>query len=246
VQNSIRTVIGRTLGAIGLRPLARRLEGAVRSERFQAATPATPVAIEKVLRLVLEAGLDQRGDYYEFGIYRGYTFWFAQKTMADLGNRQMRFIGLDSFEGLPEVRGVDRYKGDFSAHQYSASFDYVRTMLDTHGVDWDRTILVPGYYDRTLTASLKREHDLRPAAVAVIDCDLYESARQVLDFLSDDMLLDGSILVFDDWNAFDGDDERGERLALREFLQANTEWRAEELFAYGSYGQVFRLRVAAT
>ena len=64
-----------------------------------------------MLRLVHEAGLAGRGDYYEFGIYRGYTFWYAQKTMTDLGEQRMHFIGVDSFEGLPTVRGVDAYKG---------------------------------------------------------------------------------------------------------------------------------------
>ena len=245
MQNSMRTVIGRALGAMGIRPLARKLESAVRPQRFQPATPATPAAIEKVLRHVHETGLTLQGDYYEFGIYRGYTFWYAQKTMTELGNQQMRFIGLDSFAGLPEVQGVDAYKGDFSARQYSASSEYVRKMLDAHGVDWDRTLLIPGFYEDTLSPTLKTTHNLQAAAVAVIDCDLYESASQVLRFLADDLLRDGTILVMDDWNAFDGDDDRGERLAFKEFLHAHPQWTAENLFSYGSYGQVFRLRAAA-
>ena len=246
MRNSIRTLIGRALGTVGLRPLARKLESVVHPPKFQPATPATPAAVEKVLRLVHESDLAQRGDYYEFGIYRGYTFWHAQKTTRELGNQRMRFIGLDSFAGLPEIHGVDAYKGDFSAHQYSASSEQVRKMLDTHGVDWKRTLLIPGFYEDTLSPTLKTTHDLRAAAVAVIDCDLYESASQVLRFLADDMLLDGTILVLDDWNAFDGDDGRGERLAFREFLTANPQWTAEDLFSYGSYGQVFRLHAAAT
>ena len=241
MQNSMRTVIGRVLGAVGLRHLTRKLETAIGPQRFQPATPATPAAVEKVLKLAHETGLAQQGDYYEFGIYRGYTFWHAQKIMTALGNKQMRFIGLDSFAGLPEVHGVDSYKGDFSAHQYSASSDYVRKMLDEHGVDWNRTLLIPGFYEDTLSPNLKTMHNLRPAAVAVIDCDLYESSSQVLRFLSNDLLVEGTILVFDDWNAFDGDDNRGERLAFREFLKAHPQWIAEDLFSYGSYGQVFRL-----
>ncbi len=43
-----------------------------------------------------------------------------------------------------------------------------------------------------------------------------------------------------------GDDGRGERLAFRQFLTANPQWTPEDLFSYGSYGQVFRLHAAAT
>ena len=127
----------------------------------------------------------------------------AARTMRNsmrtvICNHRMRFIGLDSFADLPEIHGVDAYKGNFTAHQYSASSEQVRRMLDTHQVDWDRTLLIPEFYEDKLSPTLKTTHDLRAAAVAVIDCDQYESASQVLRFLADDMLLDGTILVRDD------------------------------------------------
>ena len=52
MQNSMRTVIGRVLGAVGLRHLTRKLETAIGPQRFQPATPATPAAVEKVLNRV--------------------------------------------------------------------------------------------------------------------------------------------------------------------------------------------------
>jgi O-methyltransferase len=79
------------------------------------------------------------------------------------------------------------------------------------------------------------------ASVVLLDSDLYESAAQALEFLRD-MLTDPAILIMDDWNAFDRDDGRGERLALAEFLRAHAEWTAEPWFHYGTYGQVFILR----
>jgi O-methyltransferase len=117
----------------------------------------------------------------------------------------------------------------------------VHEKLTEHGVDWSRTILVPGYFNDTLTPDLKSTHQLRPAAVALIDCDLYSSATTVLTFLAD-LLLDGTILNFDDWNAFDRDDTRGERRALREFLGGHPEWKAVPLFSYGNFGQVFSMQ----
>ena len=47
----------------------------------------------------------------------------------------------------------------------------------------------------------------------------------------------------DDWNAFDSDENRGQRRAFREFLGLMPACRAEPWFNYGSYGQVFILSV---
>ena len=242
MKNSPRTVIGRWLGALGLRGIARGLERMLRPARFAPADAATPPAVERALKLADADGLLDRGDYYEFGIYRGFTFRFAQAVANRLGNRTMRFIGLDSFQGLPEIRGVDRYKGDFARGQFNADIGYIRSILSRQGVDWNRTILVPGYFESSLTASLKVEHDLRPTAVVLVDCDPYESAKLVLFFLAD-LLIDGSIILFDDLNTFDSDDDRGERRALREFLHAHPRWSASPLYSYGRYGQVFRMSI---
>jgi hypothetical protein len=155
----------------------------------------------------------------------------------------MRVVGFDSFEGFPEVTGVDEYKGDFYEGQFATSFEYVRDQLTRHGIDWQRTILVPGYFHDTLNDELKRKLGLRPGAVILIDCVLYESTRLALTFMAD-LLLHGSIVIFDDWNAFDRDDQRGERRAFREFLIERPDFAAEALFDYGVYGKAFRIIAA--
>jgi hypothetical protein len=79
-------------------------------------------------------------------------------------------------------------------------------------------------------------------AVALIDCDLYSSTVDVLAFIKD-MLVDGSIVMMDDWNTFNADDNKGERLAFSEFLAENPQITAEELFAYPPWGQVFMIHI---
>jgi hypothetical protein len=244
MKNSVKTVIGRWLGFLRLRRTARALERVLKPQRFLPADTATPPAVERALTMAHAEGMLDRGDYYEFGLYRGYTFWYAQEAAKRLGNHRMRFIGFDSFEGLPEVRGIDRYKGDFDRGQFSASLESVRSSLTRQGVDWDRTILVPGYFEDSLTPSLKVDSSLRPAVVVLIDCDLYESTTHVLRFL-DTLLIDGSIVLFDDWNAFDRDNSRGERRALREFLDEHPHWDASPLYSYGRYGQAFRISASS-
>ena len=60
----------------------------------------------------------------------------------------------------------------------------------------------------------------------------------MLKFISD-LLIDKTILVFDDWNCFDRDNNRGQRKAFREFLEENPQLSEEEFISYGSYGQSF-------
>ena len=156
----------------------------------------------------------------------------------------MRFFGFDSFAGLPEIGEIDRSENDaFYRGQYACSKQDVVRNLDSKGVDWRRTFLVEGYYADTLNPALKARHGLQGAGIVLVDCDLYESTAQVLEFI-EDLLRDGTIVMFDDWNCFEGDDDRGQRRAMREFLSRHAGWWMENFFSYGIYGQVFVTRVS--
>ena len=124
---------------------------------------------------------------------------------------------------------------------FVCSKDQVIANLTNYGVDWSRTGLIEGWYDQSLTQALRPSLGLKPVAVALIDCDLYLSTVPVLAFLAD-LLQDGSVLLFDDWNLFDASDERGERRAFREFLEAHPEWKAETYVKFGWHGQAFIMR----
>jgi O-methyltransferase len=208
---------------------------------FDTASHSLAPAIERCLSLIAAKGASPQGDYLEFGVFKGYSFWHAQQVANDLGLKGMRFFGFDSFAGLPAPRGVDRtYRGDFYEGQYSCSKAAVERNLEERGVDWSRTFLIEGYFSDSLTPELRAQHRLERAALVLIDCDLYESSTEALSFI--EPLLDrGTILIFDDWNAFDADDRRGQRRALGEFLSRHPEMSLAPLFSYGHYGQVFRV-----
>ncbi|HEY6555020.1 MAG TPA: hypothetical protein VI669_16815, partial [Vicinamibacteria bacterium] len=71
---------------------------------FRTLSPGAPGAIARAFELVKERSPDGRvGDYYEFGVFRGYTFLCAQQACDRLGLSEMRFWGFDSFQGLPRV-----------------------------------------------------------------------------------------------------------------------------------------------
>jgi O-methyltransferase len=208
---------------------------------FDTASHSLAPALERCFSRLAKTGVAPTGDYLEFGVFKGYSFWRAQRVANALDLDGMRFFGFDSFRGLPPPRGVDRtYRGDFYEGQYTCSKAAVERNLDERGVDWNRTFLIEGFFAETLTPELRVQHRLERAAIVLIDCDLYESTQQVLAFL-EPLLGRGTILIFDDWNAFDADDRRGQRRALREFLARHDEMSLEALFSYGHYGQVFRV-----
>lgn len=209
---------------------------------FASVGPELPDVVRTCLRRVVEAQTTRQGDYYEFGVFKGHTFLHAQLAARELGLDKMRFFGFDSFQGLPPVVGVDLTREEhFYAGQFACSLDRVKKRLTEHGVDWKRTFLIEGFFNDTLHAQTRAQYKMTKASVVLLDSDLYESAASALEFL-EPMLLDQTILIMDDWNAFDRDESRGERLAMAEFLRRHPQWKAEPWFHYRNYGQVFVMR----
>ncbi len=90
----------------------------------------------------------------------------------------------------------------------------------------DRLITVKGFYDATLTSALRDRLLPAKAAAIYIDCDLYRSTIPVLEFIVP-FLQKGTVIVFDDWNCYHADPERGERRAWAEFILAHPTLRFE-------------------
>jgi hypothetical protein len=184
------------------------------------------------------------GDYYEFGLYRGYTFWYAQQAAGRAGLATMRFFGFDSFAGLPDVEGRDRQAGIFIPGDYACTRSEVERHLTEQGFDWSRATLTEGFFDASLTAERKEDLEARPAALVMVDCDLYQSTVPVLAFLAD-LLQDGTVVLFDDWYCFGEADDQGEPRAFREFLDEHHEWDAKPLMDFSRYGKAFVMRPAS-
>ena len=227
-------------------PVLRRLGGWPMPDDFRPASFHTPPAVEASIARIAAEGL--AGDYYEFGLWRGYTFCQAQKKAQECGLTQMRFWGFDSFAGLPEAEAAANESeypkeamGALEKGDFSCSRSQVEAYLAQYGVDRSRTELIEGFYDQTLTAGLAASKGMAPVAVALVDCDLYVSTVPVLKFLGP-LLQDGSIILFDDWNIFGESNEVGERKAFAEFLEANSGWRAEPYVTFGWHGQGFVMR----
>ncbi len=116
--------------------------------------------------------------YLEFGVFEGETIrWWSEH----IAQTSARFVGFDSFEGLPET-----WRPGFAAGQFSTDGPPV--------VHDDRVSFVPGWFDQTLAGFAIPPHD---QLIVNVDSDLYSSARTVLDWVAPHLVA-GSLLYFDE------------------------------------------------
>lgn len=182
-----------------------------------------------------------RGDYLEFGTFEGNAFLMAYHLGQSYRLKDMHFYAFDSFEGLPEVKGIDVLSDSepyYKKGELSCSLDRFRKIIRRHGVDMSKTHIVPGFFEKTLNEKTKESLPLRSAAVVLIDCDLYASTRTVLDFLTD-YLVNGSVILFDDWFNYRGDPRLGEHRAFREWLEQHPELQASQYRPFAWHGNSF-------
>lgn len=178
---------------------------------------------EDILRKAFQAydkwGL-RRGDYLEFGVYKGDSFIAACKLAKNIKS-SVKLFAFDSFEGLPTGL-LSREKQLFKPEQYQCSLEGFKRNLYMNGVDpnSDNVHIIRGQYNEVLNHDLRESIGISHAAIVMIDCDLYESAKNALDFITE-FVHTGTIILFDDWYCFGGDPNLGVRRALLEWLDEN-------------------------
>lgn len=185
-----------------------------------------------------------KGDYLEFGVARGRTMIYAAQISKRLRETNQRFIGFDSFEGFPEPKGLDAiFKRFEKGDENHGGIEIAKKHIRRHGFLNDNLRLVKGWYEDVLTLSLRNESSIIKARVVNVDCDMYESTKLVLNFLTD-TLQDGTIILFDDWLCFRGDPEKGQQKAVAEWLGQNPQISLFRYKDYANVGQSFIVNVA--
>jgi len=240
----INTVI-KILKKAGLNKVYRQIEGVIPdrlNSEFKSLTFTPLVIKEEILPKYEEAckflaekiGRDAIGDYFEFGVSHGSSLNCMHKVLTALKWDHVRIFGFDSFEGMPpntENEDGGRWKeGDFASPLEATS-----AFLTRNGIDWKRTFLIKGWYSATLTQDLIKKYNITKASIIMIDCDIYSSAKESLNFCGP-LIKDTAVVLFDDWV---DDKEVGEYRAWSEFLTENPHFKSEEFGTYKPRGKLF-------
>lgn len=183
-----------------------------------------------------------RGGYYEFGVFKGFSIWFAERLTEQFAP-EMKLYGFDSFEGLPKSE-VDR-NPFWKAGNYSASISEVQGHIKRASDSPSRITFVKGFFSKELFDGFLREHAAPAPSILVVDSDLYESCRCVLDFWARRMPLN-SILILDECRNTEKYEKKGavggEKRAISEFLAGNPSFSIEHVMDYGRFGSVFLVK----
>ncbi|MBU1616067.1 TylF/MycF family methyltransferase [bacterium] len=182
------------------------------------------------------------GNYAEFGVWTGNTFATVYKQSRLIYKdsfKSMKFYAFDSFEGFPDLEGDDIYPQFIKGGRTCNEDDFMNN-LKKKGVDVSRVEKIKGWFSETLKSSADAYQSIKQDSIsfAYIDCDLYESTKDVLVFLKD-RIMSGGIIAFDDWFCFAGNPYKGEQKACIEFLEANKDVVLVSYQQFGWHGMSF-------
>lgn len=203
----------------------------------------TPLILESELKpqfrralkfLIRYLGARPLGDYLEFGVCHGSSMICMHSVIKRFNPNRIRLFGFDSFEGLPPMPDLNSTGENWRPGDHSFSLQKATSLLTRNGVDWKRTFLIKGWYSETLNEELVMKHNITKASLIMIDCDIYSSAKESLDFCGP-LIKDRSMIFFDDWSKT----YQGEVRAFDEFLKENQHIKAEKFGSYKPYGEIF-------
>lgn len=173
------------------------------------------------------------GDIYEFGVGSGSSsamiFNFIQR-FERINLR--RFFLFDSFEGLPESSGVDSHP-QWKKGSWAFGMEEIRRRFRSQGIQLSKIFMIPGYFSESLTdPDLKSNFKFNKAALVHIDCDLYTSTFDALNFMTP-FIQSGTLILLDDYFCYGGNPLKGEAAAFNEWVNNNnfivTHWQTYSL-----------------
>jgi hypothetical protein len=134
------------------------------------------------------------GDIVEFGTWTGTGLLLLSRCFPSNENNR-KFIGIDSFEGLPESSTI-WIKGDFSDTSYDRANDNISKKI---GKDKSFKLIQGWFNDSSVADGLRNE--TQNIALVHFDADLYSSTLQALSLI-EPYLIDRKMpiyFLFDDW-----------------------------------------------
>ena len=189
-----------------------------------------------------------KGDYFEFGCWTARTFRMAYElsrkpynTVAGSAfHKPIHLYAFDSFEGLKLEKKDEDPK--WKKGKYTTGLKEFETILQNQGIKKTEYTTIKGFYDNSLTKELQDKMVGVKAGLIYIDCDLYESTFKVLNFIVP-FLQTGTVICFDDYWCFQGDQQKGECRAINDFIKSNKKIKFREWHNYSWAGRSYIVNI---
>ncbi len=179
------------------------------------------------------------GDYFEFGCHRCRTFRMVVSLAYMHQIENMNFYAFDSFDGLPELENSVSVKNWKRGSLTTSESDFMR-ILEKHGLNYKKITPIKGFYKDSLNDKLINrllKNNVKTSLVT-IDCDLYESAVPVFEFI-DDFLQEGTILYLDDlFVGNKGNQNKGVSKAFQEYIK-KSKWSFNQHLEVSWWGRTY-------
>ncbi len=147
---------------------------------------------------------DVKGDIIEFGVWNGNNLLLIKKIL-DYFKLKKKLYGYDHFKGMPKEAK------DYKRNNFSGDKKLIKYIIKFFGLK--KILLI----DDDILNLKKHLKSFKKLSLIYIDCDIYETTKEILEKLSK-KLSKGGIIVFDEGNQ---KKNVGETLAMRKFYNKN-------------------------
>jgi O-methyltransferase len=180
--------------------------------------------------------------YMEFGLLNGESIIDAVRQLR-VGLKYV--YGFDSFEGLPAHSQVDLASGHLAPAFQKGSYkglseqEVRNNIVLSSRIPTENLILTPGFFDISLPKFDKNQlSNSGFPLLFYLDCDLYSSTVEVLNFISD-LVQDGSWLLVDDYWCYRGSPKYGQRRAINEWIERTPHLDLSPYSNFRGFGRAF-------
>lgn len=200
----------------------------------------------KVLKILFwHCAVDQlEGNYIEFGVAHGHSMRSAVEAERNTFSRtigvkrvQRNLYGFDTFSLFQSASSLDEH-ATWEGNLYNQSLEKIRARFRKEAnvffVQCNAESLADGkHYVNQADFNIQGK-----SAIILFDMDLYSPTLSALRWAKQTFQV-GTFLIFDEFFSFSGDANKGEALALSEFLNENQQIQIRDVSSYGAGGKVF-------
>lgn len=155
--------------------------------------------------------IEIKGLCLEFGVWKGGSINYMSSKTPNL-----KWYGFDSFLGMQE----DWNKGGFCQKGYFSLNGELPKVNEN-------VFLIKGWFKNTLPKFLKKNKEF--ISFMHIDCDTYESTKEILDIIGPSRLVKNTRILFDEYQSYIGW-KYGEYKAWQEFVKKHNLCYKYEMF----------------